>query len=175
MKKSFKLCMGLVFCFVLIFALCFTYSSAQEKIKIGGEFTAKYLTREVIEIGDVEGHAVNLSTLEGITKSTGEQLFMDDAKVFITGASDTTQGNGLLVMGYAKMVKGEDVVFAKFKGKVTTVLTDGNPVTTFEVEAEFIKGEGNYANIQGGYKSKAKTFSEDELTITWEGAYFIKK
>ena len=174
MKKSFKLCMGLVFCLVLIFALCFTYSLAQEKMKIGGETTAKYLTREVKEIGDAEGHTLVLSTLEGISKSIGEQTFMEGAKVLITGVSDTTQGNGI-VMGYVKMVKGEDVVFAKYKGKVTTVLTDGNPVTTFEVEAEFIKGEGKYANIQGGYKSKAKTISEDELSITWEGAYFIKK
>ena len=51
----------------------------------------------------------------------------------------------------------------------------GNPITTYEVEAKYIKGAGKYANIQGGYKAKAKVISETEIAIKWEGAYVIKE
>jgi len=164
----------LFFCLVLILAFCLVYSSAQEKMKIGGELTVKFLTREAQEVGDAEGHAVTLSTLEGISKSTGEQTFMDGGKVLIIGMSDAIQGNGSS-WGYVKMTQGDDVVFAKYKGKVTTTMAEGNPITTYEVEAKFLKGAGKYANIQGGYKAKAKVISETELSIKWEGAYFIKE
>jgi len=176
MRKNLKKrrCMGLFFCLVLMLAFCLVYSSAQEKMKIGGEFTAKYVTRTPQKIGDVEGHTVNLSTLEGINKSSREQEFMEGAKVLIVGMSDTTQGNGA-AWGYAKMTLGDDEVFAKYKGKVTTTVSEGNPITTYEVEAEYIKGSGKYANIQGGYKAKAKVISETEIAIKWEGAYIIKE
>jgi hypothetical protein len=167
-------CVGLFFCLVFMFAFCLVYSSAQEKMKIGGEFTATFITQEPQEIGDAEGHIVNLSTLEGIHKSSGEQEFMDGAKILIVGMSDTTQGNGA-AWGYAKMTLGDDEVFAKYKGKVTTTISEGNPITTYEVEAEYIKGAGKYANIQGGYKAKAKVISETEIAIKWEGAYIIKE
>jgi hypothetical protein len=176
MKKNLKKRRGarLFFCLVLILALCLVYSSAQEKMKIGGEMTVKYFTQEIQEIGDAAGHAVTLSTLEGISKSTGEQTFMDSAKVLIIGMTDATQGNGY-AWGYAKMTLGDDEVFAKYKGKVTTTISEGNPITIFKVEAKFIKGAGKYANIQGGYKAKAKLISETELAIKWEGAYVIKE
>ncbi len=166
--------MGLFFCFVLMLAFCLVYSSAQEKMKIGGEFTATYVTQEAQEIGDAEGHTVTLSTLEGINKSTGEQEFMEGAKVLIVGMSDTTQGNGTS-WGYAKMTLGDDEVFAKYKGKVTTTVSEGTPITTYEVEAKFIKGVGKYANIQGGYKAKAKVISETEIVIKSGGEYIIQE
>jgi hypothetical protein len=176
MKKNLKKRRGarLFFCLVLILALCLVYSSAQEKMKFGGEITVKYLTQETQEIGNAAGHAVTLSTLEGINKSTGEQTFMDGAKVLIIGMTDATQGNGS-AWGYSTMTLGDDEVFAKYKGKVTTTISEGNPITTFEVEAKFIKGTGKYANIQGGYKAKAKVISETELAIKSEGAYVIKE
>lgn len=162
------------FCLIFILAFCLVYSSAGEKMKIGGELTAKYVTQESKEIGDVEGHAVSLSTLEGINKSIGEQEFMEGAKVLIIGMTDATKGNGVC-WGYVKNTLGDDEVIAKYKGKVTTTITEGNPVTVFDVEAKFIKGAGKYANIEGGYKGKAKVISENELEIKWEGAYTIKE
>ena len=175
MKQNLKRCIGLFFGLILILAFCLVSSSAQEKMKIGGEFTAKYGTvGEEQEIGDVEEHTVYLSTLKGINKSTGEQKFMDGAEVLIIAMSDVTKGNGV-AWGYTKMTQGDDVVFAKYKGKVTTTIVEGNPVTVFEVEAKYIKGTGKYANIQGGHKAKAQVISEDELAITWEGKYSIKK
>ncbi len=176
MKKDLKKRRGakLFFCLVLIFALCLVYSSAQEKMKIGAELTAKYLTKETQEIGDAAGHAVTLSTLEGISKSTGEQTFMDGAKLFLIGMTDATQGNGS-AWGYSTMTLGDDEVFAKYKGKVTTTISEGNPITIFKVEGKFIKGAGKYANIQGGYKAKAKLISETEIAIKLEGWYVIKE
>ena len=176
MKKNLKKNrrVGLFFCLVLILGFCLVYSSAEEKMKIGGEFTAKYVTREAKEIGDAEGHTVMLSTLEGINKCTSEHAFMDGSKILIVGMADTTQGNGA-AWGYSKMTLGDDEVFAKYKGKVITTMSEGNPITTYEVEAEYIKGAGKYANIQGGYKAKAKVISETEIAIKWEGAYHIKE
>jgi len=165
---------GIFFCLVFILAFCLVYSSAQEKMKIGGEFTATYVTRTPQEIGDTEGHTVSLGTLEGINKSSGEQEFLDGAKILIIGMSDTTQGNGA-AWGYAKMTLGDDEVFAKYKGKVTTTISEGNPITTYEVEAKYIKGAGKYANIQGGYKAKATVISETEIAIKWGGEYIIKE
>lgn len=159
---------------IFILAFCLVYSSAGEKMKIGGELTAKYVTRESKEIGDIEGHAVSLSTLEGINKSVGEQEFMEDAKVLIIGMTDATKGNGAC-WGYSKTSLGDDEVFVKYKGKVTTTVTEGNPVTVFDVEAKFTKGVGKYANIEGGYKARAKMISENELEIKWEGEYTIKE
>ena len=175
MRKNLKKrrCVGLFFCLVFMFAFCLVYSSAQEKMKIGGEITATYVTQEPQEIGDAEGHIVNLSTLEGINKGR-EQTFMDGAKVLITGMSDTTQGNGA-AWGYAKLTLGDDEVFAKYKGKVTTTMSEGNPSTTYELEAEYIKGAGKYASIQGGYKAKATVISETEIAIKWEGEYIIQE
>lgn len=176
MKKNLKKRrgMGLLFCLVLIFSFCLVTYSAQEKMKIGGELTIKYLTQESHEIGDAEAHVVTLSTLEGINKCTGEQTFMDGAKVIVTGMSDMTQGNGAS-WGYARMTLEDDEVIAKYKGKVTTTISEGNPITTYEVEAEFIMGAGKYANIKGGYKAKAKVISETEIAIKWQGEYIIKE
>lgn len=176
MRKNLKKRQYMVFffCLVLMLTICLVYSSAQEKMKTGGELTAKYVTRSPQEIGDAEEHIVNLSTLEGINKSTGEQEFMDGAKVLIIGMSDATKGNGV-AWGYAKMTLGDDTVFAKYKGEVKTTVSEGNPVTVFEVEAKYLKGSGKYENIEGGYKAKAKVISEDEILIKWEGEYAIKK
>jgi len=174
MKQHLKLLRGFFFCLVLLFGFFLTYSSADEEMKIGGEFVAKYATREVQQIGDAEEHVVVLSTLEGTLKSTGEHEFMDGGAVLIIGMSDMTKGNGVS-WGYAKTTLGDDVVYAKYKGKVTTTLSEGNPVTVFEIEAEFIKGSGKYENIQGGYKAKAKVISENEMMIKWEGTYSIKE
>lgn len=176
MRKNFgkRQHVGIFSFLVFMLAFCLVSSSAQEMMKIGGELTAKYVTREAQEIGDVEEHLVNLSSLEGINKSTAEHEFMDGANVLIIGMSDVTKGNGVS-WGYAKMTLGDDVVFAKYKGKVTTTVSEDTPVTVFEVEAEYIKGSGKYENIEGGYKAKAKVISEDELAIKWEGEYTIKK
>jgi hypothetical protein len=133
---------------VLIFALGVTTSIAQQKFKIAGKSTAAYTVREVVEVGDTEGHALYLLKIEGFNESTGEHKFMDGAEVDWFGSADYIKGNGPHTV-YTKMSLNDNVVYAKAEGKSTTILSpEGKPVTTFEGSLTFTKGTGKYKNIQ---------------------------
>ena len=62
---------------VLIFGLCVSSLMAQQKFKIAGKTTAAYTVREVVEVGDTEGHSLYLLKNEGFNESTGEHIVMD--------------------------------------------------------------------------------------------------
>ena len=166
--------MGLLISLVFMFSIFVTFSTAQEKFKVSGKITMASTSRPSVDVGDVEGHILMISKWEGTNVCTSEHKFMDDAKVLVAGFGDYIKGNGPN-MGYTIMVLNGDAVHAKFKGKTTTTLVEGNPVTTFKMTFTFTKGTGKYENIQGSGNYKAKMISATELVTDWEGEYFIKK
>jgi len=159
----------------LIFGLCVSSLMAQKKFKIAGKITAAYTVREVVEVGDTEGHSLYLLKNEGFNESTGEHKFMDGAEVVWFGIADYIQGNGAHTV-YTKMSLNDNVVYAKAEGKTTTILSpEGKPVTTFEGTMSFTKGTGKYKNIQGSSTYKGKLVSSVIIVNEWEGEYFIKE
>jgi len=159
----------------LIFGLCVSSLMAQTKFKIAGKNTTAYTLREVVEVGDTEGHSLYLLKNEGFNESTGENKFMDGAEVIYFGIADYIKGNGSHTV-YTKMSMNDNAVYSKAEGKTTTTLSpEGKPVTTFKGSITFIKGTGKYQNIQGGGTYKGKLVSSVIIVNKWEGEYFIKK
>ena len=172
---TFKRSMVLFISLVLIFALGVTTSIAQQKFKIAGKMTAAYTVREVVEVGDTEGHSLYLLKNEGFNESTGEHKFMDGAETVWFGIADYIKGNGPHTV-YTKLSLNDNVVYAKAEGKTTTTLSpEGKPVTTFEGSFTFTKGTGKYKNIQGSCTYKGKLVSSVIIVNEWEGEYFIKE
>jgi hypothetical protein len=148
---------------------------AQKKFKCAGKQTAAYTVREVVEVGDTEGHSLILLKSEGFNESTGEHKFMDGAEVVWFAISDYIKGNGPHTV-YTKMSLNDDVIHGKAEGKTTTVLSpEGKPVTTFEGTMSFTKGTGKYKNIQGSITYQGRLVSSVIIVNEWEGEYFIKE
>jgi hypothetical protein len=174
-KHIFKTLMILFISLILIFASGVMMSIAQEKTQIAGKFTATYLKQETIEVGDTEGHIVYLEQTEGTNESTGEHTIMDGARVVNVSFSDLVKGNGPH-QGYIKFAQNDDTYFAKWEGTVTTTLSaEGTPIITFEGTYFYIKGTGQFENIQGSGTYKGKFISETTYIAEWEGEYFIKE
>ena len=148
---------------------------AQQKFKVAGKSTAAYTVREVVEVGDIEGHSLYLVKNEGFNESTGEHKFMDGAEVVWVAIADYIKGNGSHTV-YTKMSLNDDAVYSKADGKTTTILSpEGKPVTTFEGSLTFTQGTGKYKNIQGSCTYKGKLVSSVIIVNEWEGEYFIKE
>jgi hypothetical protein len=165
-----------LFCsLALIFALWVTVSIAKEHTEIAGKMTITYTKQEKIDVGDTEEHIISLSQGEGTNVSTGEHTFMDGAQLVNVSFGDLVGGNGPH-QGYVKLVKEDDIVFAKWKGEVTTTLSaEDTPVVTFEGSLSYINGTGQFENIQGGGSYKGGFTSKTTYTVEWEGEYSIKE
>ena len=170
-----KRSMALFISLALIFALGVTTSIAQQKTKIAGKMTCASIKSERINVGDTEGHILLLSEYEGANVSTGKHKFMDGAQVVGMTFGDLVKGNGPH-QGYIKMSLNGDAVFSKYEGKTTTTLSpEGTPIMTFEGTFSYIKGTGQFENIQGGGIYKGRYISRTIWVAKWEGEYSIKK
>lgn len=146
-----------------------------QKTKIAGKHTFAFTTQKTINVGDTEDHIISLSAYEGFNVSTGKNKFMDGAQNVGMGFSDLFKGNGP-DQGYGNFSLNGDVIFWKYQGKFTTILSpEGKPVTTFEGAWTYTKGTGKYENIQGSGTFKGKFSSRTIFIADWEGEYFIEK
>jgi hypothetical protein len=171
MKKNARYLSVLLLFAVYVSTTCF----AQQKIKITGKHTVAYTAKETITIDDTDGHALLISRIEGFNTNTGDDNFMDGAEVVVFGFGDYVKGNGPH-QTYIKISLNKDVVWGKFGGKTSTILSDeGKPITKLEGIGSWIKGEGKYKGIQGNFTYKAKRVSKNMIINDWEGEYFIKK
>lgn len=161
----------------LVLALCLgaTGAAAQEPTSISGKITAAYAHQDSIVVGDVAGHNMVLATSEGKNVSTGDHSFMDGAQVVNLSYSDLTRGNGPN-WGYVKFIKGADTLWAKWEGKVTTVVdSEGVPSTSIEGVFSYTKGTGELRNIKGKGAYKGTFTSMTEYSVDWQSNYFIPK
>ena len=165
------MCIGLL----AIVAFVIMPATAEKKHQISGKMTMTYPEQLRIEVGDTEGHTLSFGTSEGINKCTSEDTFMDGGQAVNMAFSDLVRGNGPH-QGYAKFTLGEDAVFCKWEGTVTAMVREeGEPLTAFEGTYVYIKGTGQFENIQGKGTYKGQFTSKTEYTTDWEGEYSIAK
>ena len=160
---------------VLVLTLGVTAPMEQEHIKISGKMTLTHVKQETMTVGDIDEHVLTFSQAEGTNATTGEHAFMDGAKAINMSFSDAVRGNGAN-QGYMKVATEKATAYAKWEGKVTTVISsEGVPMTTFEGEFSWIKGTGQFENIQGKGTFKGSYLSKTTYAFEWEGAYTIAK
>ena len=148
--------------------------TAQDKIEVAGKITATVIEKCNFDVGDKEGHIFHISKSEGFNTSMGKNGFMDGALVINNNFSDLVKGNGIH-RGYIIFSKEGNSTVAQWEGKVTTVISDDTPYTTFEGTFNYINGTGEFQNIQGGGKYAGKYISANSYVVEWEGEYFIKE
>jgi hypothetical protein len=167
--------LALLVSLAMILALGATTSIAQQKMMVSGKMTQSYTKQENLDIGDVPGHVVSLAQENGTNVSTGENKFLDGADLANITFSDLVNGNGPH-QGYVTLTKGPDGATASWKGNVTTVMSkEGKPTITFKGTFTWIKGMGQYANIQGTGTYSGHFTSETAMAVDWEGEYLIGK
>lgn len=142
-----------------------------EPVKIAGTFTMAYVKTERVEVPDIPGHVLVLTLAQGSNRSTGPSEFMSGSQVTIAELVDLVQGNGSN-QGYVVQSKGEDSVFVRVKGQVTTtVSSQGSPSTSARGDWTFVRGAGQYSGIRGSGTFKVGFTSESEFTVDWQGEY----
>jgi hypothetical protein len=160
--------------FWLILTLGVATVEAQQKYQIAGKQTLAFTKQERSMVGDVEGHMLSLVEVEGVNLSTGTIEFFNGAQVINLITSDLVNFSGP-VQGYSISKKGDDTFYAKFDGKIiTTISSDGTPLTTIEATMTWIKGTGKYQNIKGGGTAKGRYIASTIYTLEWEGEYWIE-
>src|ERR1051325_8359924 len=97
---------------------------------VSGTTSGSYTTQQPVPIAGADGNILLSSEYHGKNKSTSSNGFMDGASVTNQEIAQLTQGNGLQA-GYFTQVNDEGSTIAKWDGRVTTVMKDGHPMTTF--------------------------------------------
>jgi hypothetical protein len=173
-KKLRKTIVQLVI-FSLILILGVTTAEAQQKYQIAGKQTLAFTKQERSMVGDIESHMLSLVEAEGVNLSTGTIEFFSGAQVINIIASDLVDFSGP-VQGYSISKKGNDSLYAKLEGRITTSMSsEGSPLTTIEAKMTWLKGTGRYENIQGNGTAKGRYIASNIYTVDWEGEYWIKK
>ncbi len=160
---------------VMALALSATTLSAQQTTSISGKITAAYTHQDSIVVGDIMGHIMSLAASEGKNVNTGEHTFMDGAQVVNMSYSDLTRGNGVH-QGHIMFLKNGDTTYARWGGKVSTVLDSaGAPITSLEGVFSYTKGTGRFKNIKGNGSYKGKFISKTGYSVDWQSDYLIQK
>jgi hypothetical protein len=168
-----KRCMVVLASLALIVALVAATSLAEKKHKVAGKMTMNYPEQEKIEVGDTEGHVLSFGTADGTNECTSEHTFMDGAQVVNMAFGDLVQGSGLH-QGYVKLTLRDDAVFCKWEGAVTTTVPEeGAAIMSFKGTYSYIKGTGQFENIQGRGTYQGAFASDTQYVAEWEGEYSI--
>ena len=118
----------------------------------------------VANIANTDGYAVSLS--ETTCASSGG--FIEGATVSNPEIANLHQGNGDN-SGYYTITNGTDSTVAKWSGKVTTIMKDGNPMTSTKGQWEYVGGTGKFAGIKGKGEYSGYFTSATEYTVDWKG------
>jgi hypothetical protein len=145
-----------------------------KKFKVSGKQTCAYNKLERTDVGDIDGHIVSFMVAEGVNVSTGDAKFFNGAQIVSIINSDIVYFNGLF-QGYTKFTDKGDSIFSKFEGRITNTLSgEGNYVQSMEGTFSFIKGTGEFENIQGSGSFKGRYLSKIIYVNEWEGEYWIE-
>lgn len=162
-------------CLALSVTLAAATATAQEKTEVSGTMSASYTQQDTIAVGDQAGHLLTLVMSEGTNTETSKAGFMVGATIRNMSQSDVVNGNGSQ-QGYLSLMKDGEMVFASWKGKLTTTMVEGKPpVTSFGGTFTYTMGTGKYENIKGGGSYEGKFTSETEYKVDWKGEYTIEK
>ncbi len=128
-----------------------------------------YTKKEVVPIGDIEGHIIMLGVSSGLNSNTGNWDFMEGATATSRSTADLTKGNGPQV-GYFTVSKEGNETVAKYSGTIKTVLSkDKKPITSFSGEWKYIKCAGKYEGCSGEGTYKGHFISENAYTVEYKG------
>ena len=148
---------------ITVFSLCSlaTINAHAEAIAGQGKCTYKPI---VANIANTDGFAVSLS--ETTCASIGG--FIEGGTVSNPEIANLHQGTGDH-SGYYTITNGTDSTIAKWSGKVNTVMKDGNPMTSFKGQWEYVGGTGKFAGIKGKGEYDGYFTSATEYTVDWKG------
>jgi hypothetical protein len=94
--------------------------------------------------------------------------FNDGATVSNPEVANLHQGTGEH-SGYYTLGNGSDSTIAKWSGNVTTVMKDGNPMTSFKGKWEYVGGTGKFAGVKGKGEYAGHFISANEYVVDWKG------
>jgi fibronectin type 3 domain-containing protein len=163
-----------IFLLLAVFLLA-ADSYAQEMTPVAGTIEAGITEADTLMVEEADQHTVTLGVAEGTNTSTAETSFMDGAKTTITMFSDLTMGTGTH-QGYIIFEKDGNKTVGKWSGEVTTtMIEEGQPMTSFEGTFAFISGEGEFEGIKGEGTYKGAFTAADAFTTEWQGQYTTGK
>jgi len=163
---------GVLICLTI---LGVTTPQAQEKTAIGGKLAFTFTDQKQVNVGDAEGHMLSLNQSSAKNASAAPGGFMDGADAINFSIGDLVKGNGPQ-FGYIMFAMGADTTFAKWEHPTTTIMSaEGKPTTTFKGTFNFIKGTGQYKDIQGGGDYTGVFTTPTTYTVEWKGDIAIKK
>lgn len=143
-----------------VFSLSAINASAES---IAGQGKCTYKP-SAANVANTDGYAVMLS--ETTCVSSGG--LVDGATVLNQEVANLHQGTGDH-SGYYTITNGVDSTIAKWSGKVNTVMKDGNPMTSFKGQWEYVGGTGKFAAIKGKGEYAGYFTSATEYTVDWKG------
>jgi len=168
MKTPVVKALAVLIAVLAVAALVATDAAAQVNA-ISGKSKITYTKREMIPVGDTEGHVLVLSEASGINESTGKFAFMEGATTFSRAIVDMTKGNGTM-SGYFILSKDSDLAVAKLTGTVKTVLSpDGKPLTSYSGEWKWVKCAGLLEGCAGQGVYQGTVISEKEVQTEYKG------
>ncbi len=136
-----------------------------------GSSALTYSNRRVVQIPNTNGEMLQLATVKGTLNSAGP---MDGGSVVNEEVAQLFQGNGDQA-GYYTVTSPDGSTVAKWDGKVTTVMKEGNPMTTFKGKWEYVGGSGKYQNIKGKGDYSGHFTATDSYIVDWKGNYSLDK
>ena len=164
MKKAIFISISFIF---IIFSL--VSSGHAETKKTSGKATMAYTKKEVVPIGDTEGHIIMLGVSSGLSSNTSNWDFMDGATATTHSTADLIKGNGPQE-GYFTLSKDGNETVAKFSGTIKTVLSkDNKPMTSFSGEWKYIKCSGEYEGCSGVGTYKGNFIAEGAYIVEYQG------
>ena len=143
-------------------------------LSVSGSTTLTYSQQQPAPIAQAEGNVLLAGEAHGINKNTGRTDYMDGASVTNQDIAQLSQGNGIHA-GYFTKVTPEGSTVAKWDGKVTTVMKDGNPMTSFKGMWVYANGTGKYAGVKGGGEYTGYFTSKDTYVLDLKGDITMAK
>lgn len=161
--------MTVVLVTVLAGAVLAATDAAAQVNAVSGKAKMTYTKREVVPVGDVEGHVFMLGDASGLNANTGKWAAMDGAKARSVGTQELTRGNGPQ-SGYFILAKDGSETVAKVSGTIKTVLSpEGKPVTTMAGEWRYVKCTGIYEGCTGQGTYQGTFTAENEYVVEFKG------
>jgi hypothetical protein len=153
---------------ILIAGLIATMANAGSN-EMSGKATMTYSKKEVVPIGDTEGHILMLAVSSGLNSNTGNSDFMEGATATTRSTADLTKGNGPQA-GYFTLSKDGNETVAKYEGIIKTVLSpEKKPMTSFSGKWKYVKCAGIYEGCTGEGTYQGHFISENDYVVEYKG------
>ena len=167
MKSVFYLFVSsLLFLFLL--SVNTTMADAGTK-EMSGKATMTYTKKEVVPIGDTEGHIIMLGVSSGINTNTGSSDHMDGATATTSSTADLTKGNGPQA-GYFTLSKDGNETVAQYNGTIKTILSpEKKPITSFSGTWKYVKCKGIYEGCSGEGTYWGHFIAENDYVVEYKG------